>query len=424
MRPQPRIAIIGATFWGNRGAEAMLATTIGRLRDRLPGARFHVFSYYPRNDRRLVQRSDVVILAANPRALVLVLFPFSLVCGLLRRLGIRLPDAVLPAGVRRLRDSDVLLDLGGITFVDGRERFLPFNILTLLPAMLLNVPVVKLSQAMGPFNHRWNRVAARTLLGRCCRIFARGGISAAHLGQLGLPAALWARAADVAFSYQPEDSLSSENDELTAALLNRMAQPGSGPWIAFSPSVVVFEQAARQGRDYIGEILGALSSLAESQPHGSFLMLPNATRQGQSTLRNNDLVVIGLLRRRAATELTDETQRRIAWVDFDLNTRSIRQLIGSTSILVTSRFHAMVAGLSLGVPTLVVGWSHKYMEVLAEFGLEELNLEAEGWERSLPGRVANLLRDATSIRERIEAALPEIRASSLRQFADVERLLS
>jgi colanic acid/amylovoran biosynthesis protein len=43
-----------------------------------------------------------------------------------------------------------LIDLAGVSFIDGREKFLPFNILTILPAMLLGVPVVKFAQAMGP----------------------------------------------------------------------------------------------------------------------------------------------------------------------------------------------------------------------------------------------------------------------------------
>ena len=424
MTRQPTIAIIGATFWGNRGAEAMLTTTIGRLRERFPQARFRVFSYYPKNDRRLVQRDDVEILAANPRALVLGLFPFSLLCGAFRALHLRLPDRLLPQAVRRLRESDVLLDLGGITFVDGRERFLPFNVLTLLPAILLGVPVVKLSQAMGPFAHRWNRLAAGIMLPRCRRIFARGGITEGHLSQLGLPEGAWTGAADVAFSYRPEDSLSRENDERTAAILARISQAAAGPWIAFSPSAVMHEQAVRRGGDYVGEFLTAISSLAEAHPQASFLVLPNATRQGQATLRNNDLAVIEMMRSRAEGELALDTLRRVVWVDFDLNTRSIRMLIGRASVLVTSRFHAMVAGLALGVPTLVVGWSHKYLEVLAAFGLESNNLEAEGWERALPGKVEEMLRDGAAVRARIESALPGVKASSLRQFDVVGQLLA
>ena len=53
------IAIVGGTLWGNRGAEAMLVTTIGRIRRRHPDARFMVFSYYPEKDACLCSDSTI-----------------------------------------------------------------------------------------------------------------------------------------------------------------------------------------------------------------------------------------------------------------------------------------------------------------------------------------------------------------------------
>jgi colanic acid/amylovoran biosynthesis protein len=59
-----RYAIIAATVWGNRGAEAMLETTVGRLRDLDPHAEFVVYSYYPTQDRALI--SDPAVRCAPP----------------------------------------------------------------------------------------------------------------------------------------------------------------------------------------------------------------------------------------------------------------------------------------------------------------------------------------------------------------------
>ena len=42
---------------------------------------------------------------------------------------------------------------------------------------------------------------------------------------------------------------------------------------------------------------------------------------------------------------------------------------GDRPQIVTSRFHAMISALVERTPLLVVGWSHKYGEVLAQFGL-------------------------------------------------------
>ena len=71
MQSQPgSFSIIAATCYGNRGAEAMLETVIGRLREREPALRFEVFSYDPADDRRLVDDPQVRIHSSTPFALV------------------------------------------------------------------------------------------------------------------------------------------------------------------------------------------------------------------------------------------------------------------------------------------------------------------------------------------------------------------
>ena len=60
--------------------------------------------------------------------------------------------------------------------------------------------MVKLSQALGRFEGRLNRLVGRTMLRRCVRVFARGGESFAMARALGLGDVL-DRAPDVALAY-------------------------------------------------------------------------------------------------------------------------------------------------------------------------------------------------------------------------------
>ena len=56
------ISIIAATFYGNRGAEAMLSTTIAAIKTGYEGSiKFNVFSYYPSQDKKLVSNTNVVV---------------------------------------------------------------------------------------------------------------------------------------------------------------------------------------------------------------------------------------------------------------------------------------------------------------------------------------------------------------------------
>jgi len=155
------VSIIGGTIWGNRGAESMLVTVIGKLRNTIPDIRFNVFSYYPSKDRELVKDDAITILSGKPLSLITRHFIGALLLSILKKVGAKPPEGKFFKVACALNESEILLDIGGITFSDGREKYLPYNILTIWPAMLLHVPVVKMAQAVGPFKHSINRLCAK-----------------------------------------------------------------------------------------------------------------------------------------------------------------------------------------------------------------------------------------------------------------------
>lgn len=422
MSPKPAVSVTGGTIWGNRGAEAMLVTVVGKLREMRPGGHIYVFSYQPKQDRALVQADDITIISSKPAALVVKHFPLALVSWLLGLLRIRLPDAMLPKAVRALRDSDALLDIGGISFSDGREKFLPFNILLIWPAMLLGVPVIKLAQAVGPFKHPLNRLAAKLFLSRCNRVFARGAITAQHLEQLGLRRDRWERSIDVAFLYEPRYSLSRENEDRLAGLVETLRswrQEGC-PVIGIIPSSLVDDKFTAEARDYAALLTDLFATGAEMR----FVLLPNATRAGSEKRFNNDLVVIEKVRQMVRLAFSEADQARIAYVTYDVNTAGTRALIEQCDVVVTSRFHGMVSALSLSVPTIVIGWSHKYAEVMAEFGLEKYALDFGEDDFSLHEAVTELLHAGAPLREQLRATLDTVRANAQKQFDYVEQVIA
>jgi coenzyme F420 hydrogenase subunit beta len=62
----------------------------------------------------------------------------------------------------------------------------------------------------------------------------------------------------------------------------------------------------------------------------------------------------------------------------------------------------MISGLATGTPTLVIGWSHKYAEVMGQFGQEELVL---GYRDLRADRVAELLADLVARRQAISSTI-------------------
>jgi len=416
--------MIGATLWGNRGAEAMITTTVGLIRRYHPDARFVLYSYLVDRDRELLRDDGVEVFDASPIMLVLVHFPFAILGGVLRKFGLSGSVRWLPRSMRRMAECDVLVDMMGISFADGREKFLPFNILSIWPAMLLGVPVVKLSQAMGPFRHALTRCTAKWFVRRCRFVVARGRQTSEHLHDLHMPEGRWCEAADLAFLYEPEFSLTCENESKLKVLLDHIeSHREEGQLvIGISPSMVIHQKFVKHQKDYVGRIIELIRAVL-GRGH-RVVVLPNATREGSNESRNNDLPVIEQLRRRMGAELCREDLEKVDWLNFDANTDGIRRVIAGCDALVTSRFHAMIGSLALRTPVLVVGWSHKYKEVLSEFGLEQYVIDFQDIEVRLSLLLDDLLNRLPEIRQTIARELPRVKASAASQFRVLNELLS
>lgn len=416
------VAIIAATFHGNRGAEAMLSTTIGVLADRCgPQMRFEVFSYYPEADRQLVSDGRVRIFSSTPAYLVLVLVPGALLHRLLGGLRLHRLQGLLPASVRALARSRALLCLAGVSFIDGRAKFLPFNVATIWPAMILKVPVVKMSQAMGPFRSWPNRPLAHWFLCHCHRLHTRGAATQRHVADLLGSPGNYGRSDDVAFLFEGRFCLSTPAPGLDGRLAALQVLRNRGRRIiGVCPSAVIARRAAAEGHDYPRWMAGLIAELV-GLGHGVALF-PNATRgRDETKLHNNDLPLLrGIL-----TLLDPAVAESVVGFEDGWNAAQIHRILGACDVHAVSRFHAMVGALVVGVPVLVMGWSHKYLEVMERFG--QADMVFDGADLDGPRTVAliqQLLAERADRHGRIVAALPEVKALASIQFDAVQDLLT
>ena len=419
MLEQHTIGIIAGTIWGNRGAESMLVTTIAKIKEKFPKAEFKVFSYSPKKDRSLVKQDNLEILDCTPKTLVLQTFPLAGGIWLFKKLGINFPDHLFSKEIQGLKKCKVLLDISGISFVDGRELYLPFNVLTIWPAMMMGIPVVKLSQALGPFKGNLNQWAARVFLSRCEQIFTRGLITTSHLKDFGLTN--FTQAADIAFMYQPSYSLSNENETLFAELGMRLRdlKKAGNKIVTLVPSSLVYQKS---GEQYLNWLIDLMKQLNNKGVH--YLVLANSTREGVEQPRNNDLFVLELLDQKAQEELSQDIYSKTTWFMKDLNTRGLRHLMGFSNVIITSRFHAMVSSLSLGIPVIVMGWSHKYVETLMDFGMEEYVVDYDDTGIDIVGLVRDALENQEMVSARILDAFKQVQLSSKKQFDYLETILN
>ena len=419
------VSIIGGTIWGNRGAESMLVTSIGIIRERFPDTKFNVFSYVPEKDRQLVRDDEnITILSGRPLSLVIRHFLGAVLAGFLKLLKIPIPRCRYFHIARALEESDVLLDIGGISFSDGRAKFLPYNILILWPSLILGTPVVKIAQAMGPFRNPLNRFLAKSFISHCAHTFARGEQTSEFMKDLGISDEKWEIAMDIAFLYDPKYSLSNENDQKVESLLEKLKElkKAGRKIVVITPSILVETETKKKGGDYKAELFSIVNYFRTKDAF--FVFLPNATREGSEKTANNDLLTIQRLRM-TAEEMFDSSdiEANFDWVTYDVNTASIRKILSMTEWLFTSRYHSMISALCLGVNLVVIGWGHKYKETMESFGLGHCYLDFNEKDLDLKSYLDGMVKEKEKNQLILEKNKPVVIKSSQKQREFLDKFL-
>lgn len=401
-----RIAIIGSALSGNKGAAAMLESAIQTLDD--GNTEFTLLSMYPRSDAQQNQYKNLNIVDASPIELGVVINSLAL----LYRIIPPLRSFILqrsPA-VKALVEADVLLDQGGITFVDGREKFLIYNVASILPALNVKTPVVKCAQALGPFNSPINRMAAKIYLPKMAAIVSRGRITHEHLMSLGLHNVT--AGADYAFS------LELTKKEAASAKKRFDPKPLKGrKVVGVSPSVVMQKKVVAAGGDYAQQIVRFIDYVvAEGY---AVMLVPHSVRSNTDKTHNNDMPLCKDVYSRLSST------KHVLFIDEELSSQELRYWIGECDFFIASRFHAMVSSLAMGVPTLVIGWSHKYREVLEMFELEEWAFGQDKLtEQYLEEQFKLLVKNQQSIRKKLQKHLPEVKKKSLLQVSVIDDVIA
>lgn len=405
------IAITAASFCGNKGAAAMLRSGIKQLRERYGEIlRVTIMSTYPKRDREIIAELPekygfVNVVNAKPEKLLFLAFPLALLYGLFGR--------VPPIGklllrnkiIRAYSECTMVVDMAGVSFVDSRGFVMnTYAFVCAAVPMLCGTPVCKYSQALGSFKDPYNRFLAKRILPKMRLICARGEITKSSLAELGITENV-RLCADGAFT-MPESGHYTE-------IINKLCENDSfynGSITGVSISSVVDKRCRKLGINYkkiMTEFVDRLISEGIS-----VLIIANAAREDSIKPRNNDLPICG----EVYAELRDKTNVR--YYPREMSPEELRLLIGKCNVLVASRFHAMIGALEKCVPVLLVGWSHKYKEVLDMFGLGGYAADySELTAEKLWTEFQRLQKNAEEIRVKISEALPRVKESSRENIA-------
>jgi colanic acid/amylovoran biosynthesis protein len=342
------IVKVQGVFERNKGALLMLEAIRDRLARDLPEARIAVPTSVSASYRR--RHKLLGVLPEKGRKTKLLRFVPQ---GLLMRRGLVLPQHV-----------DVLLDSSGFGYGD-------FWGLDKLRARLLGAlkrwkqpgrVAVLLPQALGPFDAPGMKAAFAESLDLLDLAFVRDAQSMAHV-EAAAPGHSRVRAAP--------DFTNLLHPPLKAEFANLV-----GHSFVIPNEKMVSGDRGSQRSAYVRAMAIAVEAIRNSG-------------------RTVDLLVHeGAPDRELAEEINAALSKPVELVDLPspLDTKAA---IASAELIVSSRFHGLVSALSNAVPALAVGWSHKYNELMADYGARELSVELDE-EEAWRGHVAALLEAAGS----------------------------
>jgi polysaccharide pyruvyl transferase WcaK-like protein len=362
-------------------------------------------STHPGADRKAYRAAglDIEVVGQKPVEMALVQVPLALLIGLFRVLGLPYGALLRTPALKAMHRADLVADLSGISFVDGR-RFvvIVYNALVVWVPMMLGTPVVKCSQAMGPFKGFVNKSLARFTLPRLARVCPRGAVTESFLR--GLKLKNITPAGDLAFTMRVPETVR----ESVAA---KLAAAGPGPYLTVSPSQVVATYCEAKDIPY-PQIMADFIDQVGPATGQRVVMIAHSAQPNKGVTHMNDLPLC----RDIAALVKDKNN--LIFLDEDLFPTELRAIIGASSVLVASRFHAMISALTELVPPLVIGWSHKYGEILDPFGIAETAITYE--ELTTAGNVVERTKQVIDDREsyvrRIKENLPAAQSSSMVNF--------
>jgi len=297
-------------------------------------------------------------------------------------------------------EADFILDLSGDSYRDPPGGFALAHHATFLAALATETPYALVSQSLGPFRP-WNRALTRYCVDRAKLVYVRERRTREILVRLGVQPDQIQLAPDVAFALPalPAEPIWSR-EGWAADQIPR-------PWVALSVSDLALRVAAsRAGNAYVEEF-AQLCEHVHRKHGGALFLVPHEINPPY--YGSDD---------RSAAECLLERMGRPSWMHSlrgDYDPSRLKGFIGECDVLVASRMHAAIAGLSSGIPTLLVAWSHKYVGLM-----EEIGLDGCVWDQRAPkGPLAGLFERLWNRRDTIRRHLLEYTARARHEIADI-----
>lgn len=266
-----------------------------------------------------------------------------------------------------LTSSDIVANLLGICFCANFRRGRRERIKSTLPllsplfvirqfpisfvAKLFGIKSVKTPASYGPIKDRFDEISAR--------------FSANHIFDV-----MYAREKE-SQKQMKEKARVKKNIKVAPDLANfwtsihRCCHQGSAIGISVSHQII---RQWNSSEDYLDCIVNLIRHI-ETNTTCQIMLIPNEIAKSNSY---NDIHVAQDIAKRL------DNSKRVQILDVSgITSTELKGIIAGFEVMIASRYHSCVAALSSGVPVLVIGWHHKYEELLSLYAQERWIISCE-----------------------------------------------
>ncbi|MAP16208.1 MAG: hypothetical protein CMO49_00360 [Verrucomicrobiales bacterium] len=352
----------------NKGAQLMLLSVVSEIRELYPDATIIMETTDINGEQPF---EEVVKIGAMPKAHLVVKgidlsWLFNVIPGrILRRFGLVLE-----------RDIDLLIDAAGFAYTSQWGNEPTKQLRDKIRRCRSNgTRIVLLPQAFGPFDTAEIKRHMADVLMSSDLIFARDKVSRASLYNL-LP-------------NQENVWLAPDFTNLMKGIIPSYFNPDVHQ-VCIVPNTRMIDKTSESAGTYIEFMKYIIEHLLRinSKP---FILI----HESNDLMLANQIINSGL---------------DVAIVNED-DPLVIKGIIGCSKLLIGSRFHSLVSGLSQGIPTIGTGWSHKYQELFEDYKWSEGLISLSIDKRELVALI-NKISDPIYAKEL---------SSNLRNVASIER---